>query len=187
MRKVYKCIMQVALVKLFLLSVGTESRFNGCDLIIQATEKSFYICTNSPGERDTWSRDFENAAAKLKPSTALSVAPIWRPDDQSGLCSRCDAQFSLLLRRHHCRNCGNIVCDNCSKDRAAIGNIEKGKPVRVCGPCKIVLSGRPSISGTSDVSARRVSALPPPPVPPPSRKPPRPSVTASAEDIIKDS
>lgn len=111
----------------------------------------------------------------------VCVAPIWRPDDQSGLCSRCNAQFSLLLRRHHCRNCGNIVCDNCSKDRMAIGNIDGGKPVRVCGPCKATLSGPAPVASASSNVIRQTSAVAPPPVPPPNRKPPRPSVATIDE------
>jgi hypothetical protein len=171
-------------------TVGTESKFNGCDLIVQATEKSFYICVPSPEARDSWFKDYTNAMVKRKVQAqkqpadgglslaGLSVAPIWRPNDTSGLCSRCNAEFSIMLRRHHCRKCGNIVCDNCSKDRVVIANIDNGKAVRVCAPCKLSLTA-PAGSGAS--IPRRPSASAPPPRPPPARKPPCPSLVTTDE------
>ena len=143
------------------------------------------MCTSSPEVRDSWLQDYMNAMVKLKAPTEtgaeqveglgssvseLSVAPIWRPDETSGLCSRCNVQFSLLVRRHHCRKCGNIVCDNCSKDRVILTNINNGKPARVCAPCKAMLSGdgiRDTGKTTGSAVLRRPSATAPPPVPPP--------------------
>jgi len=42
-------------------------------------------------------------------------APFWLPDHSSATCHHCEAQFTLLLRRHHCRVCGRIFCGRCTQ------------------------------------------------------------------------
>lgn len=39
----------------------------------------------------------------------------WQNDDESNVCMRCRAPFSLWRRRHHCRMCGQLVCSSCSQ------------------------------------------------------------------------
>jgi hypothetical protein len=149
----------------------------------------FLLCS-SPAERDDWFNDYVKAAEKLQANAAVAVAPIWRPDETSGLCSKCNAAFTLLFRKHHCRKCGLIVCANCSKDRVVIANLDSGRPVRVCVTCSariasgesaptVSISSPPKPSATIDVtsspnSIRKSTAPAPPPVPPPNRKPPTP-------------
>ena len=45
-------------------------------------------------------------------------APVWASDVTSNDCSLCRTEFTWLRRRHHCRRCGLLVCDDCSKVRA---------------------------------------------------------------------
>ncbi|SCU98555.1 LAFA_0G18734g1_1 [Lachancea sp. 'fantastica'] len=40
-----------------------------------------------------------------------NVVP-WTPDDLAIACTSCRRQFGLTLRKHHCRLCGKLVCDN---------------------------------------------------------------------------
>lgn len=43
--------------------------------------------------------------------------------------------FTTTFRRHHCRQCGGLVCDDCSRQRVRLpSNPSLGK-VRVCDPC----------------------------------------------------
>ncbi|KAG5361694.1 E3 ubiquitin-protein ligase PIB1 [Yarrowia sp. C11] len=42
---------------------------------------------------------------------------VWIPDEQAVSCNCCQATFSLFNRRHHCRKCGNVVCNSCSTTR----------------------------------------------------------------------
>ncbi|AOW04110.1 hypothetical protein B0I72DRAFT_46172 [Yarrowia lipolytica] len=42
---------------------------------------------------------------------------VWIPDEQASSCHCCQATFSLFNRRHHCRKCGNVVCNSCSTTR----------------------------------------------------------------------
>ena len=43
--------------------------------------------------------------------------PRWQPDEEAASCTICSRPFSLLIRRHHCRKCGKIVCGWCSGHR----------------------------------------------------------------------
>jgi hypothetical protein len=48
------------------------------------------------------------------------VLPKWQPDSEVSECPICKRQFSLLFRRHHCRKCGRVVCNDCSPHRITI-------------------------------------------------------------------
>jgi len=68
------------------------------------------------------------------------------PDEQSSNCTLCNASFSIFNRRHHCRLCGILVCNNCSKHRMRVGG--KQEPQRVCTRCvEKVSAHRASQSG----------------------------------------
>eukprot|EP00929_Paragymnodinium_shiwhaense_P101315 TRINITY_DN6430_c0_g2_i1.p1 TRINITY_DN6430_c0_g2~~TRINITY_DN6430_c0_g2_i1.p1 ORF type:complete len:378 (+),score=86.78 TRINITY_DN6430_c0_g2_i1:97-1230(+) len=58
-------------------------------------------------------------AAPLPTRRALfKAAPTWEPN--APICSLCQAGFSLLNGRHHCRQCGKNVCGACSPFRVAL-------------------------------------------------------------------
>ncbi|KAK8050222.1 FYVE zinc finger protein [Apiospora phragmitis] len=91
--------------------------------------------------------------------------PRWQPDAEVTLCPICRTQFSIFVRKHHCRKCGRVVCANCSPHRITIpyqyivrppgdqamlrasglwgeediivdlSNIGGGERVRLCNPC----------------------------------------------------
>lgn len=66
------------------------------------------------------------------------VLPLMKPNESSTACQQCGKQFYVFLRQHHCRLCGNIFCDACSKSRATFPDhfsIPKGTPQRVCDAC----------------------------------------------------
>lgn len=68
-------------------------------------------------------------------SLAANLPPIWVPDELVSECSGCSIQFTLLRRRHHCRNCGFIFCNNCSNHFVHLSHFGYSKPVRVCNEC----------------------------------------------------
>jgi len=41
----------------------------------------------------------------------------WHKDADYTECEVCKKKFTFTRRRHHCRFCGNVVCDDCSKNR----------------------------------------------------------------------
>ena len=48
------------------------------------------------------------------------MVPQWQPDNEVSECPICRRQFSFLFRRHHCRKCGRVVCNECSPHRITI-------------------------------------------------------------------
>uniref|UniRef100_A0A5S6Q8D0 FYVE-type domain-containing protein n=1 Tax=Trichuris muris TaxID=70415 RepID=A0A5S6Q8D0_TRIMR len=56
----------------------------------------------------------------------------WEDDSTVASC-RCGKTFSVTVRKHHCRNCGSIFCNDCSSKSAMVASSKK--PVRVCDCC----------------------------------------------------
>ncbi|RHY64891.1 hypothetical protein DYB34_001230 [Aphanomyces astaci] len=57
----------------------------------------------------------------------------WGEDREATMCACCDAPFNFLRRRHHCRECGVVVCGDCSQSRAVVQGLEH--PARLCDAC----------------------------------------------------
>lgn len=68
---------------------------------------------------------------------SIYIAPIWKDDSSSKSCELCQTEFTLMNRRHHCRNCGSLVCNSCSKRRLTLPNsvFDPNELVRVCDVC----------------------------------------------------
>ncbi|KAG6593582.1 1-phosphatidylinositol-3-phosphate 5-kinase FAB1B, partial [Cucurbita argyrosperma subsp. sororia] len=66
---------------------------------------------------------------------------FWMPDQSCRVCYDCDAQFTLINRRHHCRLCGRVFCAKCTANSilAPSGNPrtprEDRERIRVCNYC----------------------------------------------------
>ncbi|KAL9255464.1 Vacuolar protein sorting-associated protein 27-like protein [Drosera capensis] len=50
-------------------------------------------------------------------------------------CQGCASQFTFINRKHHCRRCGGIFCNNCTQQRMVLRG-QGDSPVRICDPCK---------------------------------------------------
>uniref|UniRef100_A0AAF5RWT3 FYVE-type domain-containing protein n=1 Tax=Wuchereria bancrofti TaxID=6293 RepID=A0AAF5RWT3_WUCBA len=59
----------------------------------------------------------------------------WVPDSDCEQCTACSAQFTLVRRRHHCRNCGRIFCSRCSANSLPLPELGYDRKVRVCNLC----------------------------------------------------
>ncbi|GJT66733.1 FREE1-like protein [Tanacetum coccineum] len=68
----------------------------------------------------------------------------WVPDEASTKCTSCSSYFGAFLRRHHCRNCGDIFCDKCTQGRIALTAEENAPQVRVCDHCMAEVTQRMS-------------------------------------------
>jgi len=62
----------------------------------------------------------------------------WDHDDNATTCYLCSKTFTMFLRRHHCRICGHIFCQNCSKYQVVLTTADGkvSKKVRACEVCK---------------------------------------------------
>ncbi|EGZ19735.1 hypothetical protein PHYSODRAFT_359801 [Phytophthora sojae] len=58
--------------------------------------------------------------------------PRWK---QSRMCHVCACGFTLVKRRHHCRNCGQSVCNQHSTNRVSLPKFALSEPQRVCDQC----------------------------------------------------
>eukprot|EP00050_Salpingoeca_kvevrii_P013637 m.30112 g.30112 ORF g.30112 m.30112 type:complete len:226 (+) comp5171_c0_seq1:134-811(+) len=62
--------------------------------------------------------------------------PDWLDDHAVSQCNECRRKFTLVIRRHHCRRCGAIVCGRCCESRELL-RLGYNDPVRVCLACNI--------------------------------------------------
>ena len=73
--------------------------------------------------------EMKNVSEKLFVS---DVAPQWAEGD---VCHRCRVAFSIVQRKHHCRNCGQVFCGQCSGKVCTLPRFGIEKEVRVCDGC----------------------------------------------------
>ena len=102
------------------------------------------------------------------PPNALGRAE-WLADETVPNCMRCGEEFNFTLRRHHCRQCGQIFCYRCCNSKALLqpdsgtprehriqahwffGETETDplKPQKVCGKCfDLLLPMQPYLTAT---------------------------------------
>ena len=41
----------------------------------------------------------------------------WVADKDRKVCSACETKFSLRIRKHHCRICGEVYCSYCTQQK----------------------------------------------------------------------
>ncbi|KAH3760929.1 protein piccolo [Pelomyxa schiedti] len=114
---------------------------------IISSEKSFTVGAESENEKDFWIMDLneilkgERRGKHMVNKTLQEVntidtsgaAPVWIPDKNAKFCMICSQVFNVIIRRHHCRKCGKVMCGNCSRQRS-LENVAE-KHVRVCKFC----------------------------------------------------
>lgn len=61
--------------------------------------------------------------------------PEWMKDTDAESCALCSSEFRIIRRRHHCRACGKLVCDECSSFKIKIPRLDYHTNVRVCDIC----------------------------------------------------
>lgn len=63
------------------------------------------------------------------------MADHWLKDEGADQCIGCHVRFTLYERKHHCRACGKVFCNKCSRFESEISRLRILKPVRVCQNC----------------------------------------------------
>lgn len=118
------------------------------DLISYATEHDLVLDPSSaltaadmnsilrpPQALDAWrqsDRKTPDGDSSKKPRPQSSFPPRWK---QSRNCHVCMTHFTLMKRRHHCRNCGQSVCGAHSTNRVALPKFALLDPQRLCDKC----------------------------------------------------
>ena len=117
--------------------------------------KSFIAYGETAYERDQWVKDIDDCISHLGHQRARSMtsahrsslprgssaaAPVWIPDSLALHCAVCETGFWMLLRKHHCRVCGKVVCAKCSETRKLLPAIDPKAKVRVCDSCEGLVS-----------------------------------------------
>eukprot|EP00968_Pinguiococcus_pyrenoidosus_P027386 scaffold7375_cov268-Pinguiococcus_pyrenoidosus.AAC.36 len=103
--------------------------------LIESNTKSFIVWAQLPAEKIEWVDDINECIGKLQQGIDGQVAPVWRPDGSTNECEVCKSPFTLLRRRHHCRNCGDLVCSQCSTHKLNLPHINATTAQRVCDRC----------------------------------------------------
>jgi hypothetical protein len=84
-----------------------------------------YVSTDDLTEKDEWI---------ITETTGKIHHSHWESDESVKNCRNCNEPFILFWRRkHHCRSCGKIFCDECSKYRIQLK--KKSLEERVCKKC----------------------------------------------------
>lgn len=70
-----------------------------------------------------------------------SDPPKWLPDSAASSCMLCNAKFHpIMSTRHHCRFCGGVFCNDCTKGRSLLPiKFRTENPQRICDVCFVRL------------------------------------------------
>jgi hypothetical protein len=88
------------------------------------------------------------------PSGTVQIPPVvrtvatWTPDEKASKCALCKATFGVMRFRHHCRCCGDCLCDQCCSTKRLLLHVDLHTPVRICHTC---VKGRTSMEGSANV------------------------------------
>lgn len=107
--------------------------------LIRTTTKSFAVYAATSTEKQEWmahiNKCIEDLLRKSGKKAAEVYAAVWVPDSEAQVCMHCKRnRFTVVKRKHHCRNCGTVVCGACSNKRFVLPN-QPNKKERVCLTC----------------------------------------------------
>ncbi|ALC48298.1 rush [Drosophila busckii] len=106
---------------------------------IRTTTKSFVVYAATTTEKQEWmahiNKCVEDLLRKSGKKPVENHAAVWVPDAEASICMHCKkTQFTFVQRRHHCRNCGAVVCAGCSSKKHLLPQ-QSNKALRVCDAC----------------------------------------------------
>lgn len=129
--------------------------------VIQSKKKSFTVLVPEEEDLDGWLGDSNALAASMRMTLRVAMpsqAPVWTPDGGTDTCAICTGPFTTFNRRHHCRNCGSLVCGKCSSSRRVVPQLGSKRAFRVCSNCAPKLKKLKEIPKAERVEADAVAA-----------------------------
>jgi len=114
-----------------------------CIFILRSKLKSFYLIAPSASERLGWVNDIEQVrkTAQLLPengsrlTTEEEMCPLYTFKSEVSECTQCGRSFGVFARRHHCRQCGIVVCETCSRNKVRIPKLDERILFKCCNAC----------------------------------------------------
>lgn len=127
---------------------------------IRTTTKSFVVYAATSTEKQEWmahiNKCVEDLLRKSGKKPVENHAAVWVPDAEASICMHCKkTQFTFVQRRHHCRNCGSVVCAACSTKKFHLPQ-QSVKALRVCDGCYERLRHSPSGASGGDADGSAV-------------------------------
>ena len=110
----------------------SKNQMSAGTITLSSTETSDTAISNSVYETKIPSRKNSSQNSRKRPIGRKS----WSVDNQHKSCQKCNEFFSLFVRRHHCRYCGRVLCDKCSKyllnnRRSCLDCFQNGESVNI--------------------------------------------------------
>lgn len=78
----------------------------------------------------------------------------WVHDKDVKACGACLDEFTVRKRKHHCRNCGQIFCADCTSRRLTLINLGLKTPSRICEGCYLDLTNEDKRQIAEDLDAK---------------------------------
>ncbi|KAH8415411.1 hypothetical protein KR222_010928 [Zaprionus bogoriensis] len=127
---------------------------------IRTTTKSFVVYAATSTEKQEWmahiNKCVEDLLRKSGKKPVENHAAVWVPDAEASICMNCKkTQFTFVQRRHHCRNCGAVVCAGCSSKKFHLPQ-QSSKALRVCDRCYDRLRHTPASASGGDADSSAV-------------------------------
>ncbi|TDH69290.1 hypothetical protein CCR75_005013 [Bremia lactucae] len=100
---------------------------------IHDSNSSQGLLVHTPGSRSSRKSSFRNtrsSRAVALPRLDVIQHTSWVNDEDRFSCHICNKRFSIFKRKHHCRACGEVICNSCS-----LYHRIQSRSMRVCVSC----------------------------------------------------
>ncbi|XP_048579492.1 uncharacterized protein LOC5521723 isoform X2 [Nematostella vectensis] len=91
-------------------------------------------------DNDVFPATTEGPANVFSSTPFLLVKPRWMSDDEAHVCPLCSQKFTQIRRKHHCRQCGRVLCNKCCNEKVPLPQMGFEDPERICDYCLPVTS-----------------------------------------------
>ncbi|XP_067018389.1 uncharacterized protein [Acropora muricata] len=86
-------------------------------------------------DRDVYPAITDGPANVFSSIPFLLVKARWIADDVVQICPLCSQKFTQIRRKHHCRQCGQVLCSKCCNEKVPLPQLGFDEPERICDSC----------------------------------------------------